>query len=319
MMTLSKLAKLAHVSLSTASKAFSMSSDVNEETREMIFDLARKHDCFKKFYNAKYPRFVIAVICPEFRSRYYSSLISAIGENLDKLGCEVCVASTDFSSKTCRELYDYYNNYSKVDGIIMVDSFKENIEDNNVPVVTGGSARGKAISVRSSSSAGVMMAVDYLIKQNVKDIGFIGETHTASKLKVFKEYMHQKGQNVNINHIAVSEDRMELGGYNAMSEILERGDLPRAILCAYDCIAIGAIKCIFDNGLMVPEDIAIIGINNNRESEYLNPPLSSVDLRIEEVGKEMAVAMVNQLLGKECKKEIKITPKLIIRKSSEIQ
>lgn len=112
---------------------------------------------------------------------------------------------------------------------------------------------------------------------------------------------------------------MELGGYNAMSEILKRGDLPRAILCAYDCIAIGAIKCIFDNGLMVPEDIAIIGINNNRESEYLNPPLSSVDLRLEEVGKEMAVAMVNQLLGKECKKEIKINPKLIIRKSSEIQ
>ena len=111
---------------------------------------------------------------------------------------------------------------------------------------------------------------------------------------------------------------MELGGYNAMSEIFKRGDMPRAILCAYDCMAIGAMKCIFDNGLKVPEDIAIIGINNNRESEFLNLPLSSVDLCLEEVGKEMAHAMVNQLLGKECKKEIEVLPKLIVRKSSEI-
>ena len=59
-------------------------------------------------------------------------------------------------------------------------------------------------------------------------------------------------------------------------------------------------------------------MNNNRESEYLNPPLSSVDLGLDEVGKEMALAMVNQLLGKECKKEIIISPKLIIRKSSEV-
>lgn len=62
MITLSKIAKLANVSVSTASKAFSGSTEVNEETREMIFDIAKKNECFKRFYNVKYPKLVIAII-----------------------------------------------------------------------------------------------------------------------------------------------------------------------------------------------------------------------------------------------------------------
>lgn len=63
MITLSKIAKLAHVSISTVSKSFSMSPEVNEQTREVIFSIAREHGSFKKYYNAKYPKFVVAVIC----------------------------------------------------------------------------------------------------------------------------------------------------------------------------------------------------------------------------------------------------------------
>ena len=48
-MTLSRLAKLANVAVSTASKAFSMSSDINEQTREEIFRVARENGCFKTF------------------------------------------------------------------------------------------------------------------------------------------------------------------------------------------------------------------------------------------------------------------------------
>ena len=76
MITLSRIAKLAHVSVSTVSKAFSMSPEVSEQTREMIFDIAKDHGCFKKYYKAKYPKHVIAVLCPEFKSRLYSQALS---------------------------------------------------------------------------------------------------------------------------------------------------------------------------------------------------------------------------------------------------
>lgn len=317
-MTLSKLAKMAHVSLSTASKAFSMSSEVNEETREMIFNIAREHGCFKKFYNAKYPKLVIAVICPEFKSRYYSSLVSSIQENLSQMGCEICVASTDFSPKSRIELYDYYNNYSNVDGIILVDSGNDNIAENNVPVVTSGKSNGKMVSVSSNSSTGIKLALEYFLSKNIKDIGFIGESRTFSKLKIFREYFNENHVEINEDYISVSNERMEDGGYKAMESLFKRNTLPRAILCAYDCLAIGAIRCILDHGLRVPEDIAVIGMNNNRESNFLNPPLSSVDLCSEKIGEEMSKAIVNKLMGISTPDKITIEPRLILRKSSEI-
>ena len=68
-MTLTKLARIANVSVSTASKAFSMSSDISELTREEVFAAVRANGCFKKFFNAKYPKYIAAVICPELNSR----------------------------------------------------------------------------------------------------------------------------------------------------------------------------------------------------------------------------------------------------------
>ena len=87
MLTLSKLARLANVSVSTASKAFSGSAEVNEETREMIFGIARQYGCFKKFYNAKYPKLVIAIIAPELRGAYYTRYLSCIQDNLERENC----------------------------------------------------------------------------------------------------------------------------------------------------------------------------------------------------------------------------------------
>jgi DNA-binding LacI/PurR family transcriptional regulator len=46
-MTLTELARLAHVSTSTASKAFAQSSEINQETKEMIFEVAKQNGCFK--------------------------------------------------------------------------------------------------------------------------------------------------------------------------------------------------------------------------------------------------------------------------------
>ena len=318
MMTLSKLAKLAHVSLSTASKAFSMSSEVNEETREMIFELAREHGCFKKFYNAKYPKLVIAVICPEFKSRYYSSLVSSIQETLSGMNCEICVASTDFSKKSRAELFDYYNNYSNVDGIILIDSGSDITKENNVPVVTTGKPTENTVSVSSNSSTGIELAIDYFLSKNVCDIGFIGEERTFSKLKAFREHLIKNDIEPNENYISISKERMERGGYEAMDKLLSQNSKPRGIICAYDCMAIGAMRCILDHGLRIPCDIAVIGMNNNRESEFLNPPLSSVDLCAEEIGRKMSEAIINKLMGVECKEEIVVKPKLILRKSSEI-
>lgn len=130
MITLSKLANLAHVSVSTVSKAFSMSEEVSEQTREEIFRIAKEYGRFKKYYKAKYPKTVIAVICPEFKSRFYSDALSALQQYLSGFNCEICVASTDFSPEKRRDLL----RYTAVDGIIVIDGHVELEEEMELPL-----------------------------------------------------------------------------------------------------------------------------------------------------------------------------------------
>ena len=67
-------------------------------------------------------------------------------------------------------------------------------------------------------------------------------------------------------------------GYNAATSLLEGGAAPDAIFCFSDLLAIGAMRAIFDAGLRVPDDIAVIGIDDIEEGRYSRPTLSTVSL-----------------------------------------
>ena len=321
MITLSKIAKLAHVSVSTASKAFSMSSEVNPETREMIFKIAKEYGCFKKFYNAKYPKLVFAIICPEFKSRFYSDALSLMQEYSKSYNCEICVASTDFSAETEKVLFEYYTKYTRVDAIINIKGQLTDYEVfSQTPVVSIFPAN------KADTDITVLDGIDNALKEflifckqkGLNSIGFIGEKHTEKKCSLFKKNMEEIFGEYKKEFISITEKRFEDGGYEAMERLFLKEDLPRTIICAYDCMAIGAINSIYKRGLKVPEDIAILGIDDIRESSFLPTPLSSIDLNLERVCKEVVDALINKLYDKPYQKLIKIPAELKLRKSSEI-
>ena len=317
MITLSKIAKLANVSVSTASKAFSMSPEVNEETRESIFNIAKKNGCFKKFFNAKYPKLVIAVICPEFESLHYTSMLAHLQILLERRGCEICVATTQFSKKRGRELVSYYSKYVRVDGIIILDGASALEEPSDLPIVCTGRANENAVRVTMSHTVALEEAIDHFISHGVTDIGFIGEWLTDSKQKMFTEIMTEKLGGVNPDYIGVG-DRFADGAYSTVEKIIESGKIPRAFVCAYDYLAIGAIRCFSEHGYRIPEDIAIIGMDDIPEAKYLTPSLSSINSNIEKVCESVTDTLINMLMGKPYEKCTVIESVLRLRESSKI-
>lgn len=295
-MTLSKLAQLAHVSVSTVSKAFSMSPEIHPETREMIFNLAKEHGCFRKHYKAKYPKYVIAIICPEFK---YSEAISAAQQRLAELGCEICVASTDFSPQKEMDLLHYYDRYTEVDGIIAIDHHIEYSGVYNLPVVSVSAHESTApMQVRWDPSGAHQQLVEYLCAQGAEPIAYIGEplTHTKSFFKAYPDAP-----------VFRSQYRFEKGGYDAMERLLAAPSRPRSVLCAYDYLALGALRCLHDHGLKCPEDIAIVGMNNIHQDPYMCPSLTSVDTKMKECAQLAAETLVAYLKG-ELIEEITVLP-----------
>ncbi len=316
-MTLSKIARLANVSVSTASKAFSMSPEVNEETREMIFDIAKKNGAFKKFFNAKYPKLVIAVICPELESLYYASTVAGLGTAFEKRGCEMCIATTQFSIERGKELVDYYSKYTQVDGIVLLDAPSAAKYAGEIPVVCTGGRESTAAVVSTENVTGLKDAILHFKSHGITDIGFIGEKLTSSKLKLFKSIMTDTLGSFNEDHIAIG-DRFSDGAYKTTEALLERGKPPRALICAYDYLAIGAMRALRDKGYRVPEDVAIIGMDNIPEAEYLTPSLSSIDNNNTKRCEAIAETLINIMMGNPYQKSQIIKSSLKLRESSRI-
>ena len=296
MITLSKLAKLCHVSVSTVSKAFSMSNEVNEQTREMIFEVARQNNCFRELFNARYPKYVVAIVCPEFHSTYYSSTLSLLQSYLSQYNCEITVASTNFSHETERELLNYYSKYTTVDAIINYGLLTEKSIQSEIPIINMCASDSNINYIRHDYTDALSQAVDHLKKNGAKKIGFISENHTIKKLDLFYQALKEQSVEINENYIAVTPERFEKGGYLAMQNLIDGKDLPDAVICGYDDMAIGAMRCAFDNGLEIPKDIMVMGMNDIGVSAYIQPSLSTIDLKNAETCKaatDMLIARVN--------------------------
>lgn len=320
MITLSKIAKLSNVSVSTASKAFAGSPEVNEETRELIFSVAKEHNCFKKFYNVKYPKLVFALIAPEFKSALYTQYLSSIQRMIEKENCELCVSITDFSAEKEKSLIEYYYKHSDVDGIILINAQTDIPEKYEIPVifVDPQSKPIHAASVVCDHKYAIKKSIKYLSEKNVNTIGFIGEALTFGKFKIFKQCMKENNIAIDETYLEITDMRFEAGGYSAMEAMFTKGQLPRAVICAYDHMAIGAVRCIYDHGLTVPNDIAVLGMDDIPEAEYLNPPLASVSNNIEKLCRVVTDTMMKQIKGENTEQYNKITSELKLRRSFEI-
>ena len=316
-MTLSKIAKLANVSVSTASKAFSMSSEVSDETREIIFDVAKKHGCFKKFFNAKYPKLVTAVICPEIESHYYANIIGYLGKRLAEKNCEITVATTAFSHERAKEIYAYYSKYARVDGVVLIDSASALEIESDIPTVCIGRTKGAVPTVFSDTSIALSEAIDYLISKDVRDIGFLGDTITKSREKAFIQTLREKNCEIDEEKV-VFGDRFAEGGYNTAKLLIKKRAVPRALICAYDYLAIGAIRAFTEAGLSVPDDVAVIGFDDIAEARFLNPPLSSISTDVDQLCAIASEKLLAVLMDKDYETETTINATLNLRLSSKI-
>lgn len=311
-MTLTRLAKLANVSVSTASKAFSMSPEVSSETREMIFGKARELRCFKQFFSAKYPRLVVAVICPELESRYYSAAVGRLRSALEERGCEMTVAASGFSPERVCELISYYENYADADAVITLDAPSDTGKRHEIPVVALCDAPGADVRLCTECGTAIGGLIRGFSSAGAGRIGFIGESRTMMKHEAFRNAL---GDRYAPEFIAVTEERFERGGYLAADRLISSGRLPDALLCAYDYMAYGAMRRIKDAGLDIPTDIFVAGMDNLDESAYYIPSLTSVDMRSGDIA-QLAADDLFCLISGEKADDVMLSAEIFLREST---
>jgi DNA-binding LacI/PurR family transcriptional regulator len=99
-------------------------------------------------------------------------------------------------------------------------------------------------------------------------------------------------------------------GINAMKEILQE-EMPDAVFCANDYMAVGAIKLLSEPCLQVPRDISVIGYDNNVICQVIVPSLTTVDHRLEELGRCLGLGLLGLIEGTDIEVRKSIMPVIV--------
>lgn len=284
-MNVKALAKLAGVSPSTVSKAFSGSPEISDATRERIFAIAREQGCFDRYNKNKFHKKVVAVIVPETDSDYYNNALSHIRTALEARGALMTVSVNGFSRERLQELYTYYGAYCHVDGILLLDGFADLQDTVQVPTVAVGSVnRSTSLTrVNVSLQTGIDQAFAYLKEHGHVEVGYAGEALTSGKLELCKATMRRMGLPVREQWIKVSNRRFEEAGEDAVEALLAAGQgMPTAIVAAYDYIALGVMRALRAHGYRVPQDVSVIGMDDIHVSSYPETSLATVQSNLGE-------------------------------------
>jgi len=170
-------------------------------------------------------------------------------------------------------------------------------------------------SVSFDRQAAAFRMVNYLLEQGYSDIAYIGEPD--QRVIGFKQAFLEHGlEDISGLYIGVAVD-METG-YNIVRQMHQsRGALPRAICAGSDEVAIGILLYLHEQGIVVPEDVAIISIDNIEMAEYTNPQLTTVNVQKRAIGYRAVEMIMNHVAGQEENALTLLLPtNLIIRKSA---
>ncbi len=108
-------------------------------------------------------------------------------------------------------------------------------------------------------------------------------------------------------------------GAEAMGQLLSRKPRPDGVFCVNDPLAVGAMTRALDEGLRIPEDLAIIGCGNLHYDDALRVPLSRIDQQSRRIGDEAGRITLGILNSKTPRKpeRVLLEPKLVVRASTQ--
>jgi LacI family repressor for deo operon, udp, cdd, tsx, nupC, and nupG len=306
--TLSDVAKMAGVSVATASRALSNPDLVADSTRRAVRDAA--NSCgYKVNLVARSLRIqrtnTLLVLLPSIDNPFHPAVLHSIEETALTFGYSVMVGFTDKSEKF-RETYADLLSNGRVDGVIVVSggssgaglvSARPDVPAVQVlDLVYGGSVP----AVRVDDQQVAEIAVHHLASLGHRRIAHISGPEqsplAAGRQQGFLAAMAKLGLTVDKDLVRPGHNRRD-GAAAAMRELLSLPKPPTAVFCASDGMACAAMDVCRDRGISVPGDMSFIGADGTFDGEFAYPALTTVHVPRGEIGVRAAEKLIGLIRG----------------------
>ena len=332
---LKDIAQELGLSIVTISKVLRNHPDIAEKTRDRVTQRMKELNYQPNLAARSLSTgrtCTVGLIVPDLLHPFFAQIATTISARLRKQRYGLIISSSEEDPEL--ELQEIDQLLARrVDVILIASAQKtpENLkrmQDQNVPYVLLDrrftSLRANFVGVDDEAAG--FMATHHLHEQGCKRIAHISGPEVSTAIGREKGYMDALAANsllsppgYIVSAGSSGDHRGERGGYDCALKLISIRPRPDGIFCFNDPVALGAMRAILDSGLRVPEDIAIVGCGNLSYSDFLRVPLSSIDQSSELIGEKAATMALS--LAKSHKsskpKSLVISPKLIVRKSSQ--
>ncbi|MCY9669349.1 LacI family DNA-binding transcriptional regulator [Paenibacillus alginolyticus] len=337
MATIKDIAEQANVSSATVSRVLNndLSLSVSDETRDRIFlvaeEIGYKPSRVKRLKkenelsNKQIGLLLWISSDDEKEDPYFSSVRLSVEKRCEELGIAI--------GKVVRGNNVDPSAFHQMDGLIVVGSVDmediEKIYPNRAAVVLVNHLLNNSNydSVKLDFQQAVEDVLGHLFHLGHQKIGMIGGFEYVYKLGPnkkgptavdirqlhFERVMKDKGW-YNPEYMYTGEWNTA-SGYELMKEMLGKSDRPTACFISNDPMAIGTLRALHENGVDVPSEMAIIGFDDIDVSAYVNPPLTSVKVFPEQIGRSAVQLLVERFEGREPVLHVTIGTNLVVRES----
>lgn len=328
MATLKDIAKRCKVSITTVSRVLNndVSLSVSEETRKQVIDTARDLNYKTKSKKTQNKNHIGVLIWLDAKQEVTDPYFMEIRHGIEAEAQDQGAYLMTLYKKD--GLYDM-EQLQGIDGLIAVGKFtKKEINamkkiTSSIVFVDSSPDEMNYDSIVIDYKKSVRRVIDYILTLGYKEIGYIGAHEKINdqilygerREQYLKEYLNSL-KYYKPDHYHIGEFNSE-SGYQLMKQILKTPDHTRIYFCASDSIAMGAIQAIHEAGLLIPEDIAIIGFNDIAQARYLHPALTTLKVYTKDMGKEAFKTLITRMSQPEKIAVRKVLPtELIIRKTT---
>jgi len=328
MPTITDVALKANVSIATVSRVVNNSPHkVHPKTKERVMKIIRELD-FRPNVLAKglhlKKSLTIGIIIPDISNPYYAEIVRGIQIVADRAGYSVTIHNTDGKQEgIIRSIY--HLREKSADGIIFSGGIISGYETLSIlrelkeRVVVIGRHDVDFPAVMVDNLGGATQAVQHLIDLGHTKIGFIGgsegSTTSMDRLTGYRNALAQNG--LRFDELLVKPGEWNpRSGYLMAKRLLKGKNKPTAIVSSNDLMAFGAIKAAREAGLSVPGGLAVVGFDNVPLSSYIDPPLTTVEIPIQELGAAATKMLIGLLSGERFERRKLFKTTLRIREST---
>ncbi len=329
--TIKDLARLLNISKSTVSRALSGRSDIHPETKEKIIQLANQlnYEPNTLAINLKQQKTnTIGVIIPETVNRFFARAVGGIQKVADMAGLNVMISQSNESYMAEKNnLHSMVS--SRVDGVLVSISRETDRSDHFKPLFDKGIPLVffdricediDASQVFTDNYEIAFEGTEHLIVQGCKRIAVMaGPQHlytSRNRLRGYKDALRKNNLPVlesYIIHSHYSSDKIE----EYARYLINLPHPPDGIFAINDYAAIEMMHILKKRGLRIPQDIAVLGFNNENMCRFVEPSLSSIEHPSYEMGAASAEILINHIRHHDLKPEKRlIKSKLIVRDST---